>query len=77
MHMPGGKRNIDICAMQNPYSMDITEIDGFDNLHNPTGIIKDGFKRAAKLFGAKETLFDKWEQCRNIVCDMWHDKSWR
>ncbi len=57
MHMPGGKRNIDICAMQNPYSMDITEIDGFDNLHNPTGIIKDGFKRAAKLFGAKETLF--------------------
>lgn len=57
MHMPGGKRNTDICFMQNPYSIDITEIDGFDNLHNPTGIIKCGFERAAKLFGAKESLF--------------------
>ncbi len=57
MHMPGAKRNIDICSMQNPYGIDITEIDGFDNFHNPTGIIKYGFERAAKLFGAKESLF--------------------
>lgn len=57
MHMPGGKRNIDICSMQNPYGIDITEIDGFDNFHNPTGIIKCGFERAARLFGAKESLF--------------------
>ena len=57
MHMPGAKRNMDICSMQNPYGIDITEIDGFDNFHNPTGIIKCGFERAAKLFGAKESLF--------------------
>lgn len=43
--------------MSNPYGIDITEIDGFDNLHNADGIIKEDFKRAAKLFGADETLF--------------------
>ena len=40
MHMPGHKRNRDIMDMVNPYSIDITEIDDFDNMHNPTGIIK-------------------------------------
>ena len=38
-HMPGHKmgRGIDI---KDIFAMDITEIDGFDNLHNPTDIIK-------------------------------------
>ena len=57
LHMPGHKRNTDIFSMSNPYGIDITEIDGFDNLHNADGIIKEDFKRAAKLFGADETLF--------------------
>ena len=30
-HMPGHKRNIDVCF--NPYKYDITEITGFDDLH--------------------------------------------
>lgn len=55
--IPGHKRNTDIFSMSNPYGIDITEIDGFDNLHNADGIIKEDFKRAAKLFGADETLF--------------------
>ncbi|MBQ4284055.1 MAG: DegT/DnrJ/EryC1/StrS family aminotransferase [Lachnospira sp.] len=57
MHMPGGKRNSDLLKMDNPYALDITEIDGFDNLHNADGIIKDAFDRCAKVFGAEESLF--------------------
>ena len=57
LHMPGHKRNEALFQMGNPYGLDITEIDGFDNLHNACGIISDEFRRAAALFGAEETLF--------------------
>lgn len=56
MHMPGGKRNTELLKMPNPYQIDITEIDGFDNLHNAYGIIKELSLRCAELFGADETL---------------------
>ena len=37
-HMPGHKRRMgNFC---NPYELDITEIEGFDNLHHPEGILK-------------------------------------
>ena len=55
MHMPGHKRNTMVMDMVNPYSIDITEIDGFDNMHNPKGIIKDIETRANELYGAKRT----------------------
>ena len=32
-HMPGHKRQI--TDFVNPFQIDITEIDGFDNLHHP------------------------------------------
>lgn len=57
LHMPGHKRNIDEFVMKNPYELDITEIDGFDNLHNPTGLIMDSMKAAAQLYGAKNTFY--------------------
>ena len=55
-HMPGHKmgRGIDI---KDVFAMDITEIDGFDNLHNPTDIIKQAQEDYAALFGAKHTFF--------------------
>ncbi len=55
-HMPGHKmgRGIDI---KDVFAMDITEIDGFDNLHNPSGIIKKAQEDYASLFGAKHTFF--------------------
>ena len=39
MHMPGAKRNNRLINeympdIGNPYEIDITEIDGFDNMHN-------------------------------------------
>ena len=39
-----------------PY-IDTTEIFGTDNLHDPTGIIKESQELAAKAFGAKETIY--------------------
>lgn len=56
-HMPGHKRNIELCRMENPYAVDITEIDGFDNLHDAQGILKDAMEEAAELYGAQETFF--------------------
>ena len=41
MHMPGHKRNKAMVSMINPYEIDITEIDGFDNLHQADGILKE------------------------------------
>lgn len=54
-HMPGHKRRLG--TFQNPYSFDITEIDGFDNLHHAEGIILEAEQRAAKLYGAEETHY--------------------
>ena len=36
--MPGHKRNVK--SGDSPYAYDITEIDGFDNLHHPRGILR-------------------------------------
>ena len=54
-HMPGHKRGL--MEFENPYSFDITEIDGFDNLHHAEGIIKDAEKYAASVCQSDETHF--------------------
>jgi arginine/lysine/ornithine decarboxylase len=56
-HMPGHKRNVGLCEMGNPYCVDITEIDGFDNLHDARGILKEAMEEAAEICGAQETFF--------------------
>ncbi|MGF7144359.1 arginine/lysine/ornithine decarboxylase [Anaerotaenia torta] len=53
MHMPGHKRNTELCRMDNPYCFDITEIDGFDNLHQPEGILRSLSERISRLYGAE------------------------
>lgn len=62
MHMPGAKRNKELIElymgdMGNPYEKDITEINGFDNMHNAETIIKDSFDEAAELYGADESWY--------------------
>ena len=57
MHMPGHKRNTARFSMENPYGLDITEIDGFDDLHEPEEILKEGMERAAVLYGAEESWY--------------------
>ena len=51
-HMPGHKRN-----GAADFSMDITEIDDFDNLHRATGIIAKAQQKAADLYGSEESFF--------------------
>ncbi len=55
MHMPGHKRNTAILGDDLPYSVDITEIDGADDLHDPDdgGIIGSLCEKYACLFKAK------------------------
>lgn len=58
-HMPGHKRQeeLGITLFPNPFSVDITEIDGFDNLHHPEGILKESMERAAAVYGADRTYY--------------------
>ena len=56
-HMPGHKRNMSGRPFLQLYGLDITEIDGFDNLHQAEGILLDAEKRANRMYGAEETFF--------------------
>ena len=47
MHMPGHKRNTDVIS--DIFSRDITEISGLDNLHSPSGLLKDLEDAAAEV----------------------------
>jgi len=56
-HMPGHKRRLLPRELETARGLDITEIDGFDDLHNPKGIINECQKRAAALYGSDVTAF--------------------
>lgn len=56
-HMPGHKRNVHGQMPEEMYRLDITEIDGFDNLHMPQGLLLDLQKKAARLYGADESFY--------------------
>lgn len=49
-HMPGHKRT---ASDGLPYDIDITEIDGFDDLHDPTGCLRDLQQVAADLYRSR------------------------
>lgn len=55
-HMPGHKRRM-VSDAELPYDIDITEVDGFDDLHHARGILKDAQEMAARVYGAEETRF--------------------
>lgn len=56
-HMPGHKRNSELTGAELPYGIDITEIEGFDDLHHARGILQEAQERAARLYGAEETHY--------------------
>lgn len=54
-HMPGHKRNTDLLGNSLPYDIDITEINGFDNLHNADGILKNAADKAKEVFHSEHS----------------------
>lgn len=56
LHMPGHKRNTKMLGTQLPYNIDITEIDGFDDLHHADGIIKNIQEKAQKIYNTKKSF---------------------
>lgn len=66
LHMPGHKRRSPeeltgqkkvVGRTELPYDIDITEIDGFDNLHHAEGILLDAKKRLAALYESEESFY--------------------
>ncbi len=56
-HMPGHKRQAWGNMPHELLKTDITEIDGFDNLHQAEGILRELQEQAAKLYGADESFY--------------------
>lgn len=56
-HMPGHKRNGEIMENGLPYQIDITEIEGFDDLHHARELLKEAQDRAARVYHAEETCY--------------------
>ena len=66
-HMPGHKRNPDLYGhpansikeqfFTQWYMHDVTEIEGFDNLHAPEGMLQEGMKRAADLYHSEHSFY--------------------
>ncbi|MDR1800247.1 MAG: aminotransferase class V-fold PLP-dependent enzyme [Lachnospiraceae bacterium] len=58
MHMPGHKRNTELFGKSLPFSIDVTEIPEFGDLHHGTDdCIKIAQERAARIFGADKSFF--------------------
>lgn len=56
-HMPGHKRRSGGYPLNDLYRLDITEIDGFDNLHQPEGILRDGMESVSQIYGALKSYY--------------------
>ena len=50
-HMPGHKR-----MLEGPYKIDMTEVDGVDDLHDPEAVIAEEQERLARIYGADKSF---------------------
>lgn len=57
LHMPGHKRNINMFEEKYGFHIDITEIDGFDELYDAKGILKEAMDNATQFFHTEKTWF--------------------
>ncbi|WDV45973.1 aminotransferase class I/II-fold pyridoxal phosphate-dependent enzyme [Clostridiaceae bacterium M8S5] len=55
-HMPGHKGK-QLYKISEIYKLDVTEVEGTDNLHNPKNIIKDSQDYVCSVYGAKKTFY--------------------
>jgi arginine/lysine/ornithine decarboxylase len=56
MHVPGHKRNTEMLGDMLPYGIDITELPGFDNLHDMRGVLAETAELAAELYGCERAF---------------------
>lgn len=56
-HMPGHKRNSADMPDWNLWKMDVTEVEGTDNLHHAEGILREAMERVAAFSGADKSYF--------------------
>lgn len=54
-HMPGHKRRMRLPS--DAYGLDITEVEGFDNLHHAQALLAQEQQRYADFAGARESFF--------------------
>ena len=53
-HMPGHKRKL---SAQDLIEMDITEIQGYDNLHHPEGMIRESMDQLRDIYGTRKSWY--------------------
>ena len=56
-HMPGHKRNQACVKGEFPIERDITEIDGFDDLHHSEGILLEAQNALSRMYGTRKSFF--------------------
>lgn len=56
LHMPGHKR-MDMEELSEAYHMDITEIEGYDNLYDAQGILREAMDYAADMYHCSNTYY--------------------
>lgn len=60
MHMPGHKRNTklntELFDFINPYEIDVTEVEGTDDLHHPEEVLLYEKERCQRLYGSRESF---------------------
>ncbi|MCM1158572.1 MAG: aminotransferase class I/II-fold pyridoxal phosphate-dependent enzyme [Bacteroidales bacterium] len=59
-HMPGHKRKLYTIFpewVENPFSIDVTEVEDLDEFHHPQGIIREAFDRAAQIYGSQKSYY--------------------
>lgn len=54
-HMPGHKRIV--VGLENPYKIDITEIEGFDHLHHAENVLLQAQERLRSLYESKKAYY--------------------
>ena len=74
LHMPGHKRGVgeyrfgNLLSEKLPYSIDVTEVEDTDDLHNAQGYIKDAMDRTAMMYGVSRTWYMvNGSTCGNLV----------
>ncbi len=59
-HMPGHKRRLNTIfpdMVENPFSIDVTEVGDLDELHDPKGIILKAEQRASEIYGSDKSYY--------------------